>query len=38
MPVMDGIEATYIIKKIAKEYKINVGIISCTAFSDSKTK
>ncbi len=38
MPIMDGIEATIRIKKIAEDYNINVGIIACTAFSDSKTK
>ena len=38
MPIMDGIQATKIIKSISKLNNINVIIIACTAFTDTKTK
>ena len=38
MPIMDGIEATKKIKAISGLNKLNVIIIACTAYSDSKTK
>ena len=38
MPIMDGIEATQKIKAISAINNINVIIVACTAFTDSKTK
>ncbi len=38
MPIMDGLDATRLILKLAKDHSIIVVIIACTAFSDSKTK
>ena len=38
MPVMDGFEATKLIKEISLKSKLQVVIIACTAYTDTKTK